>query len=57
MLVAADRPPRRRSAEFFAADPEFLDWKALLSKWWSDDVLWSDAARATFIMPDRVASI
>lgn len=49
--------PGEGSAEFFAAYPELVEWKALLGKWWSDDALWSDAARAVFVMPDKVTAI
>lgn len=35
--------------------PELMEWRALLGRYWTDETLWSDRARATFVMPDRLA--
>ncbi len=43
--------------EFAAANPDLLSWNpSLLDRYYTRDLLWSDRARATFVMPDRLAT-
>jgi hypothetical protein len=40
---------------FAAANPDLLNWKEnLLNKYYREETLASDLARATFLMPDRI---
>ena len=40
---------------FAAANPDLLNWKeSVLKKYYNEETLASDLARATFLMPDRV---
>lgn len=42
---------------FAAAHPELLTWKpGVLDRYYSAERLWSDAARAQFLLPDRLAA-
>lgn len=34
--------------------PELLDWRTFLGRYYTDATLWSDEARASFLMPDRL---
>ena len=36
---------------FLARNEDLMDWKALLRRHWTDDVLGSDRARAVFVLP------
>lgn len=41
---------------FASANADLLRWKpSLLDRYYTHDLLWSDLARATFVMPDRIA--
>jgi hypothetical protein len=41
---------------FAASHPDLLTWKpGVLDRYYSSERLWSDAARAQFLLPDRVA--
>ncbi len=42
---------------FAAAHPDLLSWKpGVLDRYYSSERLWSDAARAQFLLPDRLAA-
>ncbi len=42
---------------FAAAHPGLLTWKpGVLDRYYSAERLWSDAARAQFLLPDRLAA-
>lgn len=42
---------------FAAAHPDLLSWKpGVLDRYYSAERLWSDAARAQFLLPDRLAA-
>jgi hypothetical protein len=44
-------------ATFAAANPELLTWKpSLIDRYYTAELLWSDRARASFVMPDRVVA-
>lgn len=48
----------QRFEEFAAENADLLKWKpSILQRYYRDETLWSDAARATFIFPDLVADI
>lgn len=57
LLLIADRQARGRAAtweEFAAANPDVLSWKpSILDRYYSKELLASDLARQTFLMPDR----
>jgi hypothetical protein len=41
--------------EFAAANADLLNWKeSILSRYYSEDILASDLARTTFVLPDRI---
>ena len=40
---------RRENADLFNSSPN------ILARYYSDELLWSDAARSQFVLPDRVA--
>ena len=58
LLLIGERLARQPSAtwtEFAAQNPDLLAWKpSLLDRYYRNDTLWSDLARRTFVMPDRV---
>jgi hypothetical protein len=40
---------------FAAANPDLLTWKpSLLDRYYSPELLWSDLARMSFVMPDQL---
>jgi hypothetical protein len=42
---------------FAAAHPDLLTWKpSVLDRFYTEKTLWSDEARRTFVMPDRLGS-
>jgi hypothetical protein len=48
------RAPAATWTAFAAANPDLLTWKpSVLDALYSADVLWSDTARKTFVMPRR----
>ena len=50
------RNPAGTWSEFAADNADLLTWKpGVLDRYYSDALLWSDLARATFVMPDRIA--
>jgi hypothetical protein len=58
MLVISERlaaTGRDASWEAFAArNPDLFSWKpSVLERYYRDETLWSDRARASFVMPDR----
>jgi hypothetical protein len=51
------RHPAEKWDDFAAANSDLLDWKpSLLDRYYTPELLWSDLARRTFVMPDRVAA-
>lgn len=40
--------------EFAERFPELFDWQGFIGRYYSDDLLFSDLARAEFVLPDRV---
>jgi hypothetical protein len=41
---------------FAAANPDLFNWKpSLLDRYYTAELLWSDRARASFVMPDRLS--
>lgn len=56
LLLIADREARSPAAtweEFEAANPDLLTWKpSILKRYYSKELLASDLARRTFLMPD-----
>jgi hypothetical protein len=58
LLLIGERLARKRAAtwnEFAAENADLLTWKpGVLDRYYSDALLWSDLARATFVMPDRI---
>ena len=60
IFIVAERvgqTPTRSWAEFAAAHPDLLRWKpSVLDRYYTHGRLWSDEARRSFVMPDRVAS-
>jgi hypothetical protein len=48
-----------RPWEVFAADNvDLLSWKpSILQRYYRDETLWSDRARRTFVMPDRLEHV
>ena len=59
LLLIAEREARAPSEtwhEFAAANPDLLTWKpSILNRYYSKQLLASDLARRTFVMPDRLA--
>ena len=57
LLLINERQQRAPAAtwdEFAAANPDLLTWKpSVLDTMYSSDVLWSDFARGTFVMPRK----
>ena len=60
LLIIADRQARCHAGTFEAftdANPDVLAWKpSILDRYYSRELLVSDLARKTFLMPDRVVS-
>ena len=58
LLIIAERLARSTAATwdaFAAANPDLLTWKpSLLDRYYTTETLWSDFARHTFVMPDRI---
>lgn len=58
LLLIGERVARGRGRdwpEFAAANPDLLTWNpSLLDRYYTRDVLWSDLARRTFVMPNRL---
>jgi hypothetical protein len=58
LLIIGERVARHPAAtweEFAAAESDLLAWKpSVLDRYYTTELLWSDLARATFVMPDRV---
>ena len=56
LLINERLPGHERSwDEFAAAHPELLCWKpSVLDRYYRDETLWSERARQTFVMPDRL---
>jgi hypothetical protein len=59
LLLIGERLARKPSASWdaFATDnPDLLSWKpGVLDRYYTETLLWSDLARATFVMPDRIS--
>jgi len=57
LLLIGERLARQPAATwqaFAAANADLLTWKpSILDRYYSRDLLWSDLARRTFVMPDR----
>ncbi len=57
LLLVADRLARAPAdswERFAPANGDLLTWKpSVLDRYYTPETLWSDLARATFIMPDR----
>ena len=50
--------PTAAWAEFAAEHPDLLRWKpGVLDRYYSPERLWSDAARAGFLLPDRAPTV
>ncbi len=60
LLLIADREARQPAAtweEFEAGNPDLLTWKpSILSRYYSKELLASELARRTFLMPDLSGS-
>ena len=60
LLIIAERQAQGRAETFEAfadANPDVLAWKpSILDRYYSRELLISDQARKTFLMPDRVVS-
>ena len=58
MLLIAERQARNPAGDweqFEAANPDLLVWKpSILERYYSRELLASDLAKRTFLMPDRV---
>ena len=58
LLLIADRQARRPAAgwqEFEGENSDLLTWKpSILTRYYSKELLASDLARRTFLMPDRL---
>jgi hypothetical protein len=57
MLIISERMSNRAAASwpaFEEANPDLLTWKpSILDRYYTDETLWSDRARSSFVMPDR----
>lgn len=57
LLLVAERQARTPAAswdEFASANADLLTWKpSVLDRYYAPDTLWSDFARAHYVMPDR----
>lgn len=60
VLLIGERLARRPVdtwTAFAAANPDLLTWKpGVLDRYYTDTLLWSDLARAAFVMPDRITA-
>ena len=60
LLLIHERQVRHPAASwpaFAAAHPDLLTWKpSVLDRLYTHETLWSDVARQTFVMPDRLAA-
>lgn len=58
VLLIAERLDEARGAPwtvFAERNADLLAWKpSILSRYYTDETLWSDRARRTFVMPDRI---
>jgi hypothetical protein len=58
LLLIGERVARRPAATseaFVARESDLLAWKpSVLDRYYTTELLWSDIARTTFVMPDRV---
>jgi hypothetical protein len=58
LLVIAERVGRAAEPgwdAFAAANPDVLSWNpSVLGRYYQPETLWSDRARRTFVMPDRL---
>lgn len=51
------RQPAMEWSEFAAANADLLTWTpSVLDRYYTHETLWSDLARRTFVMPDRVVT-
>jgi hypothetical protein len=61
VLLINERLDRARPGAwegFAAAHPDLLAWKpSLLDRYYTPELLWSDRAKQTFVMPDRLSAI
>jgi hypothetical protein len=59
LLLIGERLAREPAATweaFAAANADLLAWKpGVLDRYYTATTLWSDLARATFVMPDKIA--
>jgi hypothetical protein len=59
LLLVDERQQRRAASDwpsFAAANADLLSWKpSILDRFYTAETLWSDLARRTFIMPDKVS--
>ena len=57
LLIISERQARQPAeafGDFAAANPDLLSWKpSVLDRYYSNELLASDLARQTFLMPDR----
>ena len=58
LLLIGERLARKPAAtweEFARDNPDLLTWKpGVLDRYYTETLLWSDLARVTFVMPDRI---
>lgn len=58
LLLIAERQARHPAVtweQFASANPDLLVWKpSILERYYSNELLASDLARRTFLMPDRI---
>lgn len=53
-----DAPAEEGWDAFAARNPDLLGWKpSILDRYYRNETLWSDRARASFVMPDRIADL
>lgn len=61
LLLIAERQARSNTAtweDFTVANPDLLVWKpSILSRYYSKELLASDLARRTFVMPDLIGRV
>lgn len=61
LLLIAERQARSKTAtweDFTGANPDLLVWKpSILSRYYSKELLASDLARRTFVMPDLIGRV
>jgi hypothetical protein len=60
LLLIHERQARSGAADwdtFAAANPDLLTWKpSIVDAYYSPELLWSEHARRTFVMPDRAVT-